>query len=29
MFLPHTNIFKKAIYFTLAGMLLSILMIVI
>lgn len=29
MFLPQTDIFKKAIYFTLAGMLLTILMLVV
>ena len=29
MFLPQTEIFKKAIYFTLAGMLLTVLMLVV
>ena len=29
MFLPHTDIFKKAIYFTIAGIILSIIMIVV
>jgi hypothetical protein len=29
MFLPQTDIFKKAIYFTLGGMVLSVIMIFI